>query len=310
MNGDRISVSAASLMSVGSIGLSFWQQDQSYWSHAQSEDNSQSQTDALINLMGDAMTTESQGLASIANQTALSRVNTQLTAAVQNALQGSTGSSAASSSSGSPAASSSASNTASSAAPVAASPAIGTGTAPLTATTALFTLGILKGGTISVSDGADTTTYTSTGTDTVNDVINAINANLYGHASAAAWLNSNGQLVITGKNTTDLITIGGTYAANIGFGAANNSFAPTAASPTASASSTSSTASAPASLNTSTEASSSGSSSGSSGASSAAAKKPASGIAYNSATALLSSGTAETLLASSGLSGNLINLLA
>jgi len=300
-------------MSVGSIGLSFWQQDQTYWSNAQSEDNSQSQTDALINLMGNAMTTESQGLASIANQTALSRVNTQLTAAVQSALQGSTGSSTASSSASSPAASSSSSDTGSSASPAPASPAIGTGTVPLTATTALFTLGILKGGTISVSDGTGTTTYTSTGTDTVNDVINAINANLYGHASAAAWLNSSGQLVITGKNTTDLITIGGTYAANIGFGATNNSFAPTAPSPASSASSASSssgTSSTSASSNSSTGSSSSGGSSGSSGSSSATTKTAVSAIAYNSATALLSSGTAETLLASSGLSGNLINLLA
>jgi hypothetical protein len=297
-------------MSVGSIGLSFWQQDQNYWSNAQSEDNSQSQIDALINLMGNAMTTESQGLASIANQTALSRVNTQLTAAVQSALQGSTGSATASSSSSNPTASSSAPDSASSAAPAAASHAIGTGTVPLTATTTLFTLGILKGGTISVSDDTGTTTYTSTGTDTVNDVINAINANLYGHASAAAWLNSSGQLVITGKNTTDLITIGGTYAANIGFGAANNSFAPTAPSPASSASSASNTSSTSASSNTPTVSSSSGGSSGSSGSSSATAKTAVSAIAYNSATALLSSGTAETLLASSGLGGNLINLLA
>ena len=46
---------------------------------------------------------------------------------------------------------------------------------PLSANTALLTLGIPKNGTITVSDGTNTTTFASTGTDTVGDLINAIN---------------------------------------------------------------------------------------------------------------------------------------
>src|SRR5579863_2657112 len=281
-------------------GISFWQQDQNYWSQAKSQNQSQAQSTAVITAMSSAMTAQAKGLASLANETALRRVNSQLSAAVESILHGGAGSSTASSST---TGSSGSSSSSSSSTKVSASPAMGTGKVPVTASTALFTLGVLKGGTISVSDGTGTTTYTSTGTDTVGDLLDAINANRYGHASAAAWLNSGGQLVISGKNTTALITIGGTYAANVGFGTGNNSFSPKAASPSPTPSSSSS--SSPSSSSGSSTASTGSSSSGSS---SLTTSSPA--IFYNSATALRTGSTAETLLSSAGLSGSLVNLLA
>ena len=95
-------------------------------------------------------------------------------------------------------------------------PAIATGTVPLTASTSLVTLGIIAKGTITVADGSNTTTYASTGSDTVGDLLNAINKNAYGNAQVAAWLDSCGKLVISGKDDTSMITIGGTNAANVG----------------------------------------------------------------------------------------------
>ena len=287
-------------MAISSI--SFWQQDQNYWSQAKAENQSLAQSTAVITAMSSAMTAQAKGLASIANQTALRRVNSQLTAAVENILKGSGSSTAPSSTSGSSGSSSSSSSSSSSAA-VSASPAIGTGKVPVTAGTGLFTLGVLKGGTISVSDGTGTTTYTSTGTDTVGDLLDAINANRYGHASAAAWLNSSGQLVISGKNTTALITIGGTYAANVGFGTGNNSFSPTAASPAK-------TASAAGSSSSSSASGSSSASTGSSASASSSSTKSSSAVFHNSALALQTGSSAETLLSSDGLSGSLVNLLA
>jgi len=226
-------------MSVGSV--SFWQQDQNYWNQSASDSQSAAQTDSVISTMFGASTTLSSGLASLPNQTALNRVNTQLTAAVQSALAsingGSSGTgSTTSSSSSSPSTSSSSSpsSTSSPAATVAA-PAVGTGTVPLTASTSLFTLGIIAKGTFTVGDGTNTTTYKSTGSDTVGDLLNAINKNVYGNAQVAAWLDSTGKLVISGENDTTMITVGGTNAANVGFGAGNTFFQPTAPSPSTSA---------------------------------------------------------------------------
>ncbi|HLN37850.1 MAG TPA: hypothetical protein VK337_08720 [Xanthobacteraceae bacterium] len=283
-------------MGVGSI--SFWQQDQNYWNRSQAQTQSLAQSDSLITVMANAMTAQSQGLASIANQTALDRVNTQLTAAVQSALQGTTSSSTAPSSTSSSSSSDSSTSTSPSTQPVPAAPATGTGTAPVLTSTSLFTLGILAKGQITVSDGTNTTFYKSTGTDTVGDLINAINANVFGNANVAAGLNANGQLVLTAKDNTSTIIVGGAYAPNIGFGGSNDTFLPTAPTPSASSAASSSS-------------SSSNSAASGSGSSTPSASTPtSSGIASNSAFALQTGGTAALLLASNGGAGSLVNLLA
>src|SRR5262249_37349230 len=116
--------------------LSFWQQNQNYWVRAAKASQAQAQTNAVINNMFGASTTLSAGLASIANQTALSRVNSQLTSAVQSALDSinggssSTGSSSSSSSGRSSSAGSSSSASSAASAPP---PGTATGPAPLTA---------------------------------------------------------------------------------------------------------------------------------------------------------------------------------
>jgi hypothetical protein len=295
-------------MTVGSI--SFWQQDQNFWAKAQQNDQSQTASSTLITGMFNATTAQSTGLSSLANQTALNRVNNALSAAVQSALQGITGSSstssASSSSTNAAASSSNSSTSGSSSSPTPPSaPATGTGTAPLLTSTTLLTLGILAKGTISVSDGTNTTTYKSTGTDTVGDLINAINANVTGRANIAAGLNANGQLVLTSQNDANPVVVGGTYASNIGFGPTNDTFQPT--NPASSSSNSSSAGSS----SSSTASSSSGNNSGSSGSSTTAkSSTSASGIPNNSAHALLTGGTAELLLASNGLSGNILDMLA
>jgi flagellar hook protein FlgE len=102
--------------------------------------------------------------------------------------------------------------------------AVGTGTqAGLASATTLSSLGINAGDTVTVDDGTNTTTYTSTGTDTVGNLVSAING---GTAAVTASL-SGGNLVLTGKNYTSSITVGGTAASDIGFGAGANSFSPT-----------------------------------------------------------------------------------
>jgi hypothetical protein len=289
-------------MSVGS--LSFWQQNAIYWNRAQTESQSLARNSALITIMGNAITAQAQGMASIANQTALNRVNTQLTAAIQSALKGSTASSTAPSTSASNSSSSANSSTSSGKAPVPGAPASGTGTAPVSTSTALFTLGILAKGQITVSDGTNMTTYTSTGTDTVGDLINAINANVFGHANVAAGLNGKGQLVLTAKDNTATIMVGGAFAPNIGFGGSNDKFLPTAPAPSAASPSSSSS-------------SSSNAAAGSAGTHSAAGSPKhsgstatSSGVSANSAFALQTGGTAALLLASSGGAGSLVNLLA
>ncbi len=103
--------------------------------------------------------------------------------------------------------------------------AVGTSTGiDVTSTTTLASLGINSGDTITVDDGTNTTTYTSTGSDTVGDLISAING---GSAAVTASINSSGDLVLTGNNDTASITVGGTAASDIGFGAGENSFEPT-----------------------------------------------------------------------------------
>ena len=103
--------------------------------------------------------------------------------------------------------------------------AVGTGTqGGLTNATTLASLGIASGDKITINDGTNTTTYTATGTDTVANLISAING---GTAKVAASLNSSGDLVLTGTTATSSITVGGASASAIGFGAGANSFSPT-----------------------------------------------------------------------------------
>ena len=279
---------AGSMTSVGS--LSFWQQDQNYWAKSQQNSQSQALSSAVISQMFGAATTLSTGLSSIANQTALDRVNTALSAAVQGALNPTSASSTASASTSSTASSASSSSN-SVAAPVVAAPATGTGTVPLTSGTSLLGLGFLTRGNFTVSDGTFTTTYQSTGTDTVGDLISAINSGAPGNALVHAWLNGSGDLVITSQNKNDTVTVGGDYAAALGFGTANATFAPTKPPPVSHPVVSSST-------------------SATSGGASKSTATPASALSANSALALQTGGTAELLLASSGLAGSLLNILA
>ena len=183
-------------MSIGGIGgSSFWQQDQSYWNQSQSfytQDQNylqnqqaisqqESADSSLFSAMGTAQTLETTGLAQIATQEAQTRVNNQIAADEKqlSALSGSTSSSTT---------------------PSGPAPATGTGTVPLTTSTTLASLRIPPGGAITVSDGTNTTTYQSTGTDTVGDLITAINANVAGNAYVTATLNAKGNLVIAGKD--------------------------------------------------------------------------------------------------------------
>jgi hypothetical protein len=274
-------------MSIGGIGStsSFYQDDQSYWSNAQSQNAAQSAATALIDVMGQAQVNRAKGLAAIANGTALKRVNSQLIAAVQSALGINPASSSSSSSS------STASSSASSAS-TKVQPASGTGTIPVTTTTTLSSLGILPGGTLTFGDGGNTpTVYTSTGTDTINAINN-------GPAFLSASINSSGKLTVTARNTTASVIISGsgTDSTAIGFGNNNNTFQPVQP-----------TASNPATSASSSTASSSSSSTSSSTNSSSSTKKSSAVVpsAFEQ-----SASSAASILSASGISGNLVNMLA
>ncbi len=271
-------------MSVGSISL--YQQDQNYWNQAQAESQVSSAQGSLINVIGAAMTDLSKGKASIANGIALKRVNSQLSAAVQAALGNSTSSSSTTSTAKSTTASAAST-------PSKGAPAVAVGTVPLSTGTSLATLGILPGGKFSVTTGLTTTTYVSTGNDTVGDLINALNVNLSTNAQVTASLNGQGQLVVTGRNDTAYVTISGTGtdASVLGFGVGHTTFKPTAPTPAATA---------PASSSTSTSASTASKSSTSS-------KTSSNGSASN-ATTILS--TAAGILSADGVSGSLVDMLA
>jgi hypothetical protein len=278
--------------------VSFWQQDQNYWQQAHAQSQASSADAALINVMAQAETNLGKGLASIANQTALSRVNNQISSLVQQALDPSSASSTSSSSAASGASSSANPSATSSSSPT---PATATGTVPLTTSTSLSTLGILAGGKITISSGATTTKYTSTGTDTVANLINAINVDLSTNANVSASLNSRGQLVITSRNDTNPISIGGTYASNIGFAVGNNFFKPTAAA---------SSASTTASPSTSSTAATSKSKSSSSGSSPNTATSAATSTNIDPSLASQSFSTAASLLSAEGVGGTLVDMLA
>ena len=278
-------------MSIGSIGStpSFWQQDQSFWGQQQSASNSQAATDSVISAISSAETSLGKGLASIANKTALSRVNSQLTAAIQNLLDSAEGSSSTSASSTS-ASSASSGSTAS-----AAKPATAVGSAPLSISTPLSQLGIPAGATFTVSAGGNTTTYATTGSDTVGDLMAALNNHQYGNAQVTASLNATGDLVIKSNNATDTVTIGGVYASNIGFKPGDRTFKPTG--------STASPAISSAAAAASTASASSSKSSTTSSASSTAKKS------YTTTSSLMQS-TAASVLSDSGAGGTLVDMLS
>lgn len=300
-------------MSISSV--SFWQQDRNYWNQAQSQDNSIAATNAVISAMQSAETNLGKGLASIANSQALNRVNSTLVSEIENVLNGSSGSSGSSSSSGtghSTSASSKSSSTSSSSSGSSSSPqpATGIGTAALTTGTTLSSLGILPGGTITISAGYNSTTYTSTGTDTVGDLVNAINVDLSTNAQVTATLNSSGKLVITSRNTKDSIAIvgSGTDATAIGFGIGHAAFQPTQPSGTGTSSTSSSSSSKSSSSSSSSSTSSSTNSSTSSSSSSTA--KSAGTVSSLAELTQQNLSSAASLLSASGVSGTLVNMLA
>jgi len=303
---------------MGVSGISFYQQDQSYWSQAQAQSSASSADNSLINVIGTAMTDEAKGEASIANGIALKRVNSELTAAVQAALQSQSGSSSSSSSSsGSSGSSASSSSSASTSSSSTGAPAVGVGTVPLTTSTPLASLGILPGGKITVTTGTDTTTYQSTGTDTVADLINAINVDLPTNAQVTASLNGKGQLVLTARNDTALITVGGSGidAAAIGFGTGNDSFSPKLPSTTSSSASASSSGSSSSSTASSSTEAKSGTKTGSTGSSTSASSTSSSTKSSKSSTSVYSPlqeniGSAAGILSADGVSGSLVDMLA
>lgn len=103
--------------------------------------------------------------------------------------------------------------------------AVGTGTQTgLSGATTLASLGVTTGQTITVTDGTNTTTFTATSSSTVSDLMTAING---GSATVTASLNASNELVLTGNNYNTAITVGGTAASDVGFGAGHNTFSQT-----------------------------------------------------------------------------------
>ena len=276
-------------MSIGSVGnVSFYQQDQNFWnqqSFYQQDQNylqqqralsqEQSADSSLFSVMGSAVTNETTGLAQIATEAAQTRVNKAI-AADEKELSSLSGGGSTSTTPSGPA------------------PATGTGTVPLTTSTTLASLRIPPGGVITVSDGKNTTTYTSTGTDTIADLINAINANSPGSAYVTASLNAKGDLVITGKNLTENVTVGGTFAPDVGFGPGNRSFAPTKGTASSSNSTT-------------TPALTSGKSSA--GTSSSTSKSTSKSNEKVTTLSQQNLSSAATLMGDSGASGSLVDML-
>jgi hypothetical protein len=259
-------------MSLSSIG-SLLQSAASSWGQTATWDSSVAASDSLISAIGTAETNLGKGLASIANGQALNRVNSQLTSEIQNILNGGTGTS------------STASSTSTATKAKAAVPATATGTVPVTVSTTLKTLRIPAGGAITITAGSNTTTYASTGSDTVGTLLNAANVDLPTNAQVTASLNSKGDLVFTSRNTSDTITIGGVYASNIGFPAGKQTFKPTPG-----------TAATPSTTTTSPAKSSTTS--------------PSTSTAHGTSYSTLNAVSAASLLADSGVAGSLVNMVA
>jgi hypothetical protein len=234
---------------------------------------SQSSVGALAATMSSAESSLGKGLAAIANGQALARTNNQISAEIQSVLTGGTGTTTSSTST-------------STAAATKAKPAVGTGNVSVSVSTPLSTLGIPSGGSVYFSVGGNTTTFTSTGSDTVGDLLSTINTNLPDNAQVSATLNSRGDIVLTGKTTTNQVSVSGVYARNIGFAVGNQTFKPTPAS-------TPAASTAPASTSSSSTSSS-----------------PKSSTAGLESAFTLSATSAASLLAASGASGSLVNLIA
>jgi hypothetical protein len=235
---------------------------------------SSSSVGALAATMSSAESSLGKGLAAIANGEALTRTNNQITAEIQSVLTGGTGTTTSSASSSSTAAATKA------------KPAVGTGNVSVSVSTPLSTLGIPSGGSVYFSVGGNTTTFTSTGSDTVGDLLSTINTNLPDNAQVSATLNSRGDIVLTGKTTTNQVSVSGVYARNIGFAVGNQTFKPTPAS-------TPAASTAPATTSSSSTSSSS--------------KSSTAGL---ESAFTLSATSAASLLAASGASGSLVNLIA
>jgi flagellar hook protein FlgE len=111
--------------------------------------------------------------------------------------------------------------------------AVATGTGTVNFANSSAPLGLTAGQTVTVNDGINSVfTYTATGSDTVGDLMTAINnANTGGTLDVTAALSggSSGDVVLTGTNGIASITVGGTASADsaVGFGAGVNSFQPT-----------------------------------------------------------------------------------
>jgi flagellar hook protein FlgE len=97
-------------------------------------------------------------------------------------------------------------------------------TGVLAGSATLSSLGLANGDTVTVSDGTNTTTYTvaNAATETVSNLLTGLSG---GSAAVTASLVS-GQIQVQSNNFLDTVTVGGTAAATIGFGASNATFAP------------------------------------------------------------------------------------
>jgi hypothetical protein len=262
-------------MSVSNIGA-FLQSAVSSWGSVTGQwSSSLAATDSLISAIGSAESNLGKGLASIANGQALTRTNNQISAEIQNILTGGTGTTTSSTST-------------STAAATKAKPAVGTGNVSVSVSTPLSTLGIPQGGSVYVSANGKTTAFTSSGSNTIGDLLSTINTNLPDNAQVSATLNSRGNIVLTSKNTNDQVSVNGVYASNIGFAVGNQTFKPTPASTPAAPAPSSSTSSSSKTTSTSSKSSTAG----------------------LETTFTHNATSAASLLASSGASGSLVNLIA
>ena len=104
--------------------------------------------------------------------------------------------------------------------------AVGLGTlSGLAGSTTLASLGLTTTDAITVSDGTNTDTFNVGATSTVQDLLDYVNKT--GTANVTAALDTSGHIKVSSPNYLDEITVGGTGAAAVGFGAGNNTFDPT-----------------------------------------------------------------------------------
>jgi flagellar hook protein FlgE len=104
--------------------------------------------------------------------------------------------------------------------------AVGLGTlSGLAGTTTLASLGLGTTDAITVSDGTNTDTFNVGAASTVQDLLDYVNNT--GTANVTAALDTSGHIKVSSPNFLDEITVGGTGAAAVGFGAGNDTFDPT-----------------------------------------------------------------------------------